>query len=127
MTSVEDKSTTVTTHTGGNVTGTYANANGTLNFGVNGNGSVNQLADQASSATVSGVRYGSLTSQAGAANSKSNSESKSVGVLSGGNGTRRLTSAVRSSSTTNAAGDSSVTVSGTPDEGKDGVVPSLAS
>src|SRR3546814_12878194 len=70
-----------------------ANANGTLNFGVNGNGSVNQLADQASSATVSGVIYGSVTSQAGSANSQSNSESKSVEVLSGGNGTRSLTSA----------------------------------
>src|SRR3546814_8713601 len=121
------KSTTVTTHTGGNVTGTYANANGTLNFGVNGNGSVNQLADQASSATVSGVIYGSLTSQAGSANSQSNSESKSVEVLSGGNGTRSLTSASSSSSTTNAGGESSVTVSGKLAEGEAGVVPSLSS
>src|SRR3546814_8040625 len=57
----------------------------------------------------------------------SNSESKSVEVLSGGNGTRSLTSASSSSSTTNACGDSSVIVSGKLAECESGVVPSLSS
>src|SRR3546814_18001366 len=46
---------------------------------------------------------------------------------SGGNGTRSLTSASSSSSTTHAGGDSSVTVSGKLAEGEAGVVPSLSS
>lgn len=126
-TTVESKSASTTARTGGNVTGTYANANGTLNFGVNGIGSVTQIADKASSATVSGVIYGSLSSQAGSANSQSSSESKSVQILSGGNGTRTLNSAFSSSSTTNAGGDSKVIVSGKLAQGEAGVTPSLFS
>lgn len=116
-----------TTRTGGNVTGTYANANGTLNFGVNGDGSVFQVADKASSAIVSGVVYGRVNSQAGSANSQSLSENKSVQVVSGGNGTRNLSNSSSSKSTTNAGGDSSVTVSGKLAAGEAGVTPALYS
>ena len=116
-----------TTRTGGNVTGTYGNANGTLNFGVNGDGSVFQAADKASNANVSGVVYGRVSSQAGSANSQSQSQNKSIEVASAGNGTRNLSNAFSDKSTTNAGGDSSVTVSGKLATGEAGVTPALYS
>lgn len=68
-----DKTTTVTksdatvnqNSTGGSVSGTYANANGTLNFSPSADGSVNQNANKDSTATVSGAIFGNLTSDAG--------------------------------------------------------------
>lgn len=126
-TTIEGKSATTTASTGGNVTGTYAGVNGTANFGVFGDGSVTQVADQASKATVSGVIYGGLTSVAGSANSESSVESKSVEILSGGNGTRSLTGSSSFASTTNAGGDSTVIVNGKLTKGEAGVTPSLSS
>ncbi|MET0186642.1 MAG: hypothetical protein ABW210_14425, partial [Achromobacter sp.] len=126
-TTIESRNTSATNRTGGNVTGTYANSNGTLNFGVNGDGSVNQVADKASRATVSGVVYGRVNSQAGSANTETSSESRSVQVLTGGNGTRNLNSASNSKSTTNTGGDSSVTVSGKLARGQAGIDPTVFS
>lgn len=50
---------------GGSVTGTYAGANGTLNFAPAADGSVFQSANKDSTATVSGSIFGNLNSDAG--------------------------------------------------------------
>lgn len=117
---------TATTAVGGNVTGTYAGANGTLNFVVS-DGSIRQQADKASHADVTGVVYGSLTSQAGSRDNVSSNNFASSETLSGGNGTETVETSWASADTTNAGGDSVVTVSGLVAAGNFGVNPFVES
>lgn len=126
-TTVENSSSSSSASVGGNVNGTYAGTNGTLNFGTGSDGSIYQSADKASTATVTGVVYGELESEAGSDNSESASASTIVTVLSGGNGTRNTDTSSSNTTTTNAGGDSSVTVSGKLARGDAGVTPNLRS
>lgn len=61
---------------GGSVTGTYAGANGTLNFAPAADGSVFQSANKDSTATVSGSIFGNLNSDAGTGGTSKNTFSQ---------------------------------------------------
>lgn len=123
-TTTETKSESSSKAIGGNVEGTYAGTNGTLNF-VGGDGSIHQQADKASKAIITGTVYGSVTSAAGSANSAGASESKLIEVRDGtGDGSNSFMSSSSSTLTANAGGDSTVTVSGKVAEG---MLPSSAS
>lgn len=105
------------TSTGGNVTGTYAGANGTLNFDDSpALGNVTQVADRASTVTVSGAVFGNVSSTAGNAGSASSSSKYSSSETSvfdiDGNGSFAAEYANSSETTAISGGDSTVTVSG---------------
>jgi hypothetical protein len=108
------KNSNINTAVGGNVTGTYAGANGTLNFSPPANGTVSQTALRESSATVSGALFGNLTSAAGqvTANSSSSESSTNSTIDSAGTGTRTGSNSGASSSDRGAGGVSKVSVTG---------------
>lgn len=115
---------------GGSVNGTYAGANGTLNFDSPTLGSVSQVANQDSTATVTGAIYGNLSSTAGSGtNSNSSSSSESTTILSDEvptNGTYSYTSASESESSS-AQGTSTVVIKGTVDSGNTGAAGNVSS
>ncbi len=113
-TTTNDTSRSSNTAVGGNVTGTYSGANGTLNFTPAANGSVNQSAHLASTATVSGAIFGNLTTTGGqTTSSTSASDSTSTRVLdSEANGTDSFTQTGSGSSDRGAGGSSKITITG---------------
>lgn len=102
--------------TGGNVTGTYAGANGTRNFVPAANGNVTQVADRASTAIVTGAVFGDVNSMAGNAGFASSSSQYSANEATvldvDGTGSYSATFAEKSESTPTVGGDSKVTVTG---------------
>lgn len=102
--------------TGGSVTGTYAGANGTLNFSPAAIGNVTQVADQASTVTITGAVLGNVSSvagNAGVASSSSETSGKGTTIVDV-DGTGSFTGGYSESSETTAisGGDSKVVVSG---------------
>jgi hypothetical protein len=119
-----------TSVTGGSVTGTYAGANGTLNFDDPTTGSVSQSANKDSTATVTGAVYGNLTSTAGTgtnsnyAETTENSSVRSSEVPSNGSDSFKRT---RQSTSASAAGTSKVVITGTVGSGNTGAAGSVTS
>lgn len=104
------------TATGGNVAGTYAGANGTKNFVPGANGTITQIADLASTATVTGAVFGNVNSYAGnsgvAGSSFANSSSETTVLDVDGTGTFSGKYAESSETTAISGGDSKVTIAG---------------
>jgi uncharacterized protein YhjY with autotransporter beta-barrel domain len=104
------------TATGGNVTGTYAGANGTKNFVPAAIGNVTQVADLASTVTVTGSIFGNVSSTAGnsgISGSLNKSGSTEATVLDvDGTGTFAGEYAQSYESTAIAGGDSKVVIAG---------------
>jgi len=114
-TTVETKNAYSSESTGGNVTGTYAGANGTLNFPPAADGSIIQQANGASKATVTGSVFGNLSSNAGvnAYNVSSESAGTTTTIVDvDGNGGRTSDAAYEYTSGPVSGGDSTVVVSG---------------
>jgi len=106
----------VYTATGGNVTGTYAGANGTTNFFPAAIGNVTQVADLASTVNATGAIFGNVSSVAGnsgVANTSFESSSAATTVLDvDGSGTHTGKFSSESSSAMVAGGDSKVIIAG---------------
>ena len=112
---------------GGDVTGTYAGINGSLNFGTGNDGSVSQFSAANSTATVSGSVYGDVSSTA----QGSSTATASTDVLTddrdgAGTGTVVASSTVSSQSAT-TGGTSTVNISGTVAPGDSGLSGSVSS
>lgn len=104
------------TATGGSVTGTYAGANGTTNFGSPTVGNVTQVADLASTVTVTGSIFGDVRSTAGNSNVagtlSKNSSSETTVLDVDASGTRRGEYADSYEETAISGGDSKVVIAG---------------
>ncbi len=97
---------------GGDVTGTYAGINGSLNFGAGNDGSISQVSGKNSTATVSGTVYGNVSSTA----QGTSQNSENVGVVTdsrdgAGTGTV-VSSSTATNQVTSTGGVSTVNVSG---------------
>lgn len=121
--------TTTTTQTvGGDIDGTYAGINGSLNFGTGNDGSVSQITGGNSTATISGAVYGDISSVAQGSSITGEIASATTDSRdAGGTG-----SVVSTSSNTQQAiatgGTSTVNISGTVapgDSGRNGDVSSF--
>lgn len=99
---------------GGDVTGTYSGTNGTLNFTPSADGSVNQLANKASTATVSGTVYGDVNSTAGTGRNETNHNTESTKRVLGSDnvGTYRLDRTRVETAASTLGGVSTVNVTG---------------
>ncbi|HEV7312242.1 autotransporter outer membrane beta-barrel domain-containing protein [Sphingopyxis sp.] len=104
------------TATGGSVTGTYAGANGTKNFVPAAIGNVTQVADLASTVTVTGSVFGNVNSTAGnsgvAGTLDKSSSSEAVVLDVDANGTRSGEYADSYEATAISGGDSKVVIAG---------------
>jgi trimeric autotransporter adhesin len=118
VSSTRDSSTAV----GGNVTGTYAGANGTLNFSPAASGSVTQTANGASTATVSGAIFGNLSSAAGQqlSTSSATDETRTTVLDTAGTGTVSFDRTATETSDRGAGGSSKIVVTGTVGAGNVG-------
>ncbi|WP_097092478.1 autotransporter domain-containing protein [Novosphingobium sp. Chol11] len=113
---------------GGDVTGTYAGINGSLNFGTGNDGSVSQFSAANSTATVSGSVYGDVSSTAQGISQATASTDVATDSRDGaGTGTVVATS-VDTTDFASTGGTSTVNVSGTVapgDSGRNGDVTSF--
>ncbi|WP_449474343.1 autotransporter domain-containing protein [Sphingobium chungangianum] len=105
---------------GGDVTGTYAGINGSLNFGTGNDGSVSQFSAANSTATVSGSVYGDVSSVAQGGSSATASTDVATDSRDGaGTGTVVATSLDTTDFAT-TGGTSTVNISGTVAPGDSG-------
>lgn len=113
---------------GGDVTGTYAGINGSLNFGTGNDGSVSQFSAANSTATVSGSVYGDVSSTAqGIASATASTDVATDSRDGAGTGTVVATS-VDTTDFASTGGTSTVNVNGTVapgDSGRNGDVTSF--
>ena len=126
-TTTTTQSSSSTETVGGDINGTYAGINGSLNFGAGNDGSVSQFTAGNSTATVSGTVYGNVSSVA-QGNSQS---SESVDVVTDSRDGAGTGAVVSSSTATNqfatTGGTSTVNVSGTVAPGDSGLSGSVTS
>ena len=126
-TTTTTQSSSSTETVGGDINGTYAGINGSLNFGTGNDGSISQFTAGNSTATVTGTVYGNVSSVA--QGSASNSENIDVVTDSrdgAGTGTV-VTSSTATNQFATTGGTSTVNISGTVAPGDSGLSGSVNS
>ncbi|GLV22223.1 hypothetical protein TomMM35A_20740 [Sphingobium sp. TomMM35A] len=112
---------------GGDIDGTYAGINGSLNFGTGNDGSVSQFTAGNSTATISGSVYGDVSSTAQGFSSASSSTDVVTDSRDGAGTGAVVNSSTFSSQSATTGGTSTVNISGTVAPGDSGLTGSVNS